>query len=86
MELNFLFSAYLVDEGGVVTMALPSVVCDFSDVFPKNLMELSLHWEIKFSIDLYQAPRSIVLIELQELNVQIQDLLDKGFIQPSASS
>ena len=48
--------------------------------------------EIKFSIEL--APRinpisialyHMALLELRELKVQLQDLLDKGFIRPSTS-
>ena len=38
-KLNFLFLVCLVDEGSVVSVALPPVVCDFS----KDLMELPLH-------------------------------------------
>ena len=31
------------------------------------------------------TPHRIALVELQELKVQIQDLLDNGFIRPSTS-
>ena len=31
------------------------------------------------------TPHRMELVELQELKVQIQELLDKGFISPSAS-
>ncbi|XP_057493165.1 uncharacterized protein LOC130778658 [Actinidia eriantha] len=51
-ELNFLFSVCMVDEGSVVSMALPQVVCEFPDVFPEDLTELPPHREIEFSIDL----------------------------------
>ena len=75
-ELNFLFSVCLVDEGSVVSVALPLVVCEFSDVFLKDLTELPPHREIEFSIDLIRgtmsisvAPYLFVLIELQELKV-----------------
>ena len=91
-ELNFLFSACLIDEGSEVSIILPPVVCEFSDVFPEDLKELPPHREIEFSIDLIPgtAPISIppyrfAPAELQELKIQIQDLLDKGFIRPSAS-
>ena len=50
--LNFLFSACLFDEGSVVSVVLPPVVCEFSDVFLEDLTELPPHREIKFSIDL----------------------------------
>ena len=42
-ELNFLFSTYLIDEGSVVNMVLPSVICEFLDVFLEDLMELPPH-------------------------------------------
>ena len=71
----------------MVRMVLPPVVCDFLNVFLKDLTELPLHREIEFSIDLIPgtAPISILPyhfapVELQELKVQIQDLLDNGFI------
>ncbi|XP_057485864.1 uncharacterized protein LOC130772142 [Actinidia eriantha] len=91
-ELNFLFLVSLVDEDDEVSVVLPPVVCDFPDVFPEDLTELPPHREIEFSIDLTPgtAPISVppyrfAPAELQELKVQIQDLLDKGFIRPSAS-
>ncbi|GFZ15860.1 hypothetical protein Acr_25g0002690 [Actinidia rufa] len=91
-ELNFLFSMCLVDEGSVVSVALPPVVYEFSDIFPEDLKKLPPYWEIEFSIDLIlgTAPISVppycfAPAELQEMKVQIQDLLDKGFIRPSAS-
>ena len=31
------------------------------------------------------TPHGIALVELQELKVQIQELLDKGFIRPGTS-
>ena len=38
-ELNFFFSACLVDEGSVVSVALPPIVYDSSDVFLEDLTE-----------------------------------------------
>ncbi|GFS37772.1 hypothetical protein Acr_00g0053850 [Actinidia rufa] len=91
-EFNFLFLACLVNKSSIVSIALPPVICKFSDVFPKDLTKLPPHREIEFSIDLIPGtvPISVPLnrfapAELQELKVQIQDLLDKGFIRPSAS-
>ena len=56
-ELNFLFSACLVNEGIVVSMALPPVIYNF----PKDLTELPPHREMEFSIDLIlgTAPISV---------------------------
>ena len=31
------------------------------------------------------TPHKIMLVELQELKVQLQELLDRGFIRPSSS-
>ncbi|KAJ7943791.1 DNA/RNA polymerases superfamily protein [Quillaja saponaria] len=68
------------------------VVREFSNFFPEELPRLSPDREIEFGIDLLPGtqPISIPLYrmapsELRELKVQLQDLLDKGFIHPSAS-
>ena len=69
-----------------------SVVKDFSDVFPEELPGLPPDREIEFGIDVSPGtqPISIPLyrmapLELRELKVQLQDLLDKGFIRLSTS-
>ena len=58
------------------------IVRQFSNVFPNDLPGLPLDREIEFSIDLLlgMAPT-----ELKELKEQLVELLDKGFIHPSAS-
>ena len=68
------------------------VVGEFPDVFPDDLPGLPPDREIEFSIDLIQgatpiskAPYRMAPVELKELKVQLQDLLDKGFIRPSVS-
>ena len=68
------------------------VVRDFLDVFLKNLPRLPLDRELKFGIDLFPRSASIfilpyrmALVELKELKTQLEDLVDKGFIQPSVS-
>src|SRR5271156_6548145 len=65
---------------------------EFRDVFPEDLPELPPKREFDFSIDLKpgtepqsKAPYRMTTIEMYELKVQIQDLLDKGFIHPSVS-
>ena len=65
------------------------VVKEFLDVFPENLPWIPLDREIEFSIDLLpktspilKAPYRMAPTELKE---QLQELLDKGFIRPSAS-
>ncbi|BBN68138.1 hypothetical protein Prudu_296S000100 [Prunus dulcis] len=68
------------------------VVRDFPDVFPDDLPGLPPHREIEFTIELIpgmspisQAPYRMAPAELNELKVQLQELVDKGFIRPSFS-
>ena len=74
-------------------LGLPRVVCKYDDVFSDELLGLPLHRDVDFCIELQSStsPISMTLhrmapVELQELKVQIQKLLDKGFIRPSTSS
>ena len=62
------------------------------DVFPEELPGLPPHRDIDFGIELHpgispisMTPHRMAPVELQELRVQIQELLDKGFIRPSTS-
>ena len=71
---------------------LPRVVCEYEDVFLDELPGLPLHRVVDFCIELHPGtlPISMTLhrmtsVELQELRVQLQELLDKGFIRPSTS-
>ena len=68
------------------------VVREFPDVFPEDLPGIPIDREIEFSIDvlpeispILKVPYRMALTELKELNEQLQELLDKGFIRPSAS-
>jgi hypothetical protein len=68
------------------------VVCEYSDVFPDDLPGMPPDRDIEFIIELQPstAPISKRLYrmppnELAELKIQLQDLLDKGFVRPSAS-
>ena len=67
-------------------------MCDYSDVFPEDLLGLPPDRDVEFVIELqpgtapisrrsYRMPPN----ELAELKVQLQDLLNKGFIRPSSS-
>ena len=87
------FLAYVIDteKEGQKLDSLP-VVNEFVDVFPEDLPGLPPDREIKFSIDLQpgttpisQAPYRMAPAELKELKVQLQELLDKGYIRPSVS-
>ncbi|XP_070048007.1 uncharacterized protein [Nicotiana tomentosiformis] len=72
-----------------VIYSLP-VVRDFSDMFPADLPGMPPDRDIDFDIDLVPGTQPISIIsyrmapaELKELKEQLQELLDKGFIQPS---
>ena len=65
---------------------------DFLDVFREELPGLPPEREIEFCIDvipytdpLSMPPYRMAPIELKELNEQLKELLDKGFIRPSTS-
>ena len=69
-----------------------SVVKEFLDVFPEELLGIPTEREVDMSIEVVhgmtpisRAPYRMAPIELKELKTQLQELLDKGFIQPSVS-
>jgi hypothetical protein len=69
------------------------IVRDFVDVYPKKLPRLPPDREIEFTIDLLpstgpisKAPYWMAPFELGELDEQLQEILDRGFIRPSVSS
>ena len=73
-------------------VSLPRVVYEYEDFFPNELPGLPLQRNVDFVIELqpgtspiYMTPHKMAPVELQELKVQLQDLLDKGFIRPSTS-
>ena len=68
------------------------MVHEFLDVFPPDLSGMSPDRDIDFCIDLEPGTRPISIppyiiapTELRELKAQLQQLLSKGFIRPSAS-
>ncbi|KAA3466323.1 DNA/RNA polymerases superfamily protein [Gossypium australe] len=68
------------------------VVCEYFDVFPKELTGLPPIREVEFGIDLLPgmtpisiAPYRMAPIELKELKSQLQELTDRGFARPSFS-
>ena len=73
-------------------MIIP-IVRDFLNVFLNDLPGLPPDGEVEFTIDfvsrttpISKAPYRMAPIELKELKVQLQELLDKGFIRPIVSS
>ena len=68
------------------------VVKYFSNVFPEELPSIPPVREVDLSIEILsgttptsRAPYRMAPTELKELKIQLQELLDKGFIRPSAS-
>ena len=67
-------------------------MCEHEDVFLDELPGLPPQREVDFYIELHSGtlpismtPHRMAPVELLELKVQIQKLLDKGFIRPSTS-
>jgi hypothetical protein len=68
------------------------VVQEFLDVFPDDLPGMPPERDVEFKIELQpstapiaNSPYKMSREELVELKIQLQDLLDKGFIHPSSS-
>ena len=68
------------------------VVKYFSDVFLEELPGIPLVREVDLTIEIllrtaptFKAPYRMAPTELKELKIQLQELLDKGFIRPSVS-
>ena len=68
------------------------VVCEYPDVFPKELLGMPPNRDVEFVIDLLlgtgpiaKRPYRMSVDELEELKKQIRELSDKGYIWPSAS-
>jgi hypothetical protein len=69
-----------------------STVSEFLDVFPEELSGMPPDCEIEFVIELvpgtapiFKRLYRIAANQLAELKEQLQELLDKGYIHPSAS-
>jgi hypothetical protein len=68
------------------------VVCEYPDVFPKELPGMPPNRDIEFSIELLSGtapiskrPYRMDVKDLVELKKQIEELLEKGLIRPSSS-
>ena len=87
------YLAYVID----MKKADPSfsdipTVCDYLNVFPEEFSRFTQQREIEFAIDIFPGatPTSITLyrmalMELKELKLQLQELIEKGFICLSVS-
>jgi hypothetical protein len=76
---------------GIKLKDIPAVY-EYPDVFPDDLPGMPPDRDIEFIIELQpgtapisKRPYRMPPNELAELKIQLQDLLDKGFIRPSAS-
>jgi hypothetical protein len=68
------------------------VACEFPDVFPEDLPGMPPDRDVEFVIELqpsiapiFRRPYKMTPNELAELKVQLNELLDKGYICPSSS-
>jgi hypothetical protein len=68
------------------------VACEFPDVFLEDLLGMPSKWDVEFIIELQPSTAPIsrrtykmTPKELAELKVQLNELLDKGYIYPSSS-
>ena len=82
----------LYSKKGKVDVEKIPIVREFLDVFPKELPGIPLKREVDLSIEIVpgiapvsRAPYRMAPVELKELKVQLQELLDKGFVRPSVS-
>ena len=68
------------------------VVCEFQNVFPRDLPGLPPDRDVEFSIELEhgtapisRCPYRMAPKELAEIKKQLGELLENGFIRPSSS-
>ena len=90
------FEAYLkyvvdMEKAEPSTSDIP-IVCEYPDVFPMEFPGLPPRRKIEFSIDVVPGatlvsitPYRMAPVELKELKLQLQELLEKGFIRLSVS-
>src|SRR3954466_8058511 len=76
-----------------VSMDTVPVIRDYLDVFPEELPGMPPDRDVEFLIDLMprtgpiaKKPYKMDVDELKELNKQLREQLDKGFIHPISSS
>ncbi|XP_071901033.1 uncharacterized protein [Coffea arabica] len=87
------YLAFLINTpGDNVKLEDVLVVNEFPDVFPDELKSMPPEREIEFKIDLVpgtapiaKTPYRMAPAELKELKLQLQDLLERGFVRESES-
>jgi hypothetical protein len=67
------------------------VACEFSDIFLEDLSGMPPDWDVEFTTELQpgsapisRRPYKMTPKELAKLKVQLNELLDKGYIRPSS--
>ena len=68
------------------------IVTEFPDVFPEDIPEMPPERKVSFKIHVVpgtgptsKAPYRMAPVELNKLKVQLEELLEKGYIRPSVS-
>ena len=87
------FLALVLDsKQGHVKLENIQVVKEFPDMFPEELLSLPPEREVDLSVEILpettpfsRAPYRMAPMELKELKIQLQELLNKGFLRPSVS-
>lgn len=90
---DLVFVIWRVVEGTILSEVYEiPIVCEYLDVFPKDLPRLRLERELKFSIELVlgiqlisKAPYKMAPTEFVEMKKQLQKFLYKGFIRLNVS-
>jgi len=88
----FMIVAHTEKNSTTEKISVIPVVGEYADVFPDEIPELPPSRDVDFTIDLIpevgpisMAPYRMALAKVVELKKQIEDLLEKKFIRPSAS-
>ncbi|XP_042432602.1 uncharacterized protein LOC122019171 [Zingiber officinale] len=89
---GYLLSMIKTDQDYTPPLSDIPIVREYPDVFPEELPGLPPKRQVEFTIELIpgtapvsKAPYRMAPKELEELKVQLQELLDRGFIRPSVS-
>ena len=90
---NSTFWVLIIDsKRGQINLENIRVVKEFPYVFPEGLLGLPPERGVDLSIEILsgmtlisRAPYRMTPTELKELKIQLQELLDKGFIRPNVS-
>ena len=86
-----MMATLFIEEKELAVEMVP-VVWVFAEVFSKDLLGLPPEREVEFGIDvilgtspILKDPYKMASVELQELSIQVEELLKKGFIRLSVS-